>query len=246
MKRAVLALAGLGAVLAVWEGAPRLGWVSPSVLPPPSGLPLAFWRAYADGWLDAVRESLGQYLMGVGIGAGLGILLGFAVALSPRLEALLSGPMQVLRPVPALAWVPVGILWFGFTGPAVIFVVAIGVFGANAPAACGAVQAVDRELVEMAEAYGQGGRWSTAAKVLLPGAAAGILVGIRAGLAQGWLAVVGAGLAGIPGLGQRMEQAASGHAADAVLVYLITFMALFGLTDALWVLVRDRLSAWQR
>jgi NitT/TauT family transport system permease protein len=247
MKRGVLAMVGLGAVLAIWEGVPRLGLVSPLVLPPPSCLPLAWWRAFGDGWPDAVLISLGQYLTGLAAGAVLGIALGFAAGLASWLEALLSGGIRVLRPVPGLAWLPLAIVWFGFAPPAAVFVVAIGVFWLGFQAALVAVRAVDRDLIEMAAAYGQGGRWPTLIKIILPGATAGILTGIRAGLGQGWLAVIGAGLVGIPGLGQRMQQAATtDHAADIVLVYIVTIAVLVGVTDALFVCLRDRLLSWQR
>ena len=246
-RRGWLAAAGLVVFLLIWEAVPRLGLASPVFVPPPSELPLTFWRELSGGyWTEAVGASLGHYLMGLAIGTSLGVALGVATALSPRLEALLSWVVRLLRPVPGLAWVPFAIIWFGITERAATFIIIIGVLWINYYAAFAAARAVDRDFLELADAFGQGGRWSKLVKIILPGASAGILGGVRTGLGQAWMAVVAAEMFGIHGLGQRMMQASSLLATDVVLVYMVTIAALFGLTDALFVLIRDRVLAWQR
>ncbi len=246
-KRGVLAATGLAAFLLFWEAMPRLGFTSSLFVPPPSGLPLTFWYELSGGyWASSVAASLGHYLMGLTIGTSLGVALGVATALSPRLEVLLSWVVRLLRPVPGLAWVPFAIIWFGISERAATFIIIIGVLWINYYAAFAAARAVDRDFLELAEAFGQGGRWSKLFKIILPGASAGILAGVRTGLGQAWMAVVAAEMFGVHGLGQRMMQASSLLATDVVLVYMVTIAALFGLTDALFVLIRDRVLAWQR
>lgn len=247
MNRSLLAATGLAAFLLIWEAVPLLGWVSPLFLPPPSGLPLAFWHELTGGyWGEAVVASLRHYALGLLIGTTLGVALGVATALSRRLEASLSWVIRLLRPVPGLAWVPFAIIWFGVSERAATFIIVIGVLWINYYAAFAAARAVDRDLIELAESFGQGGTWPKLIKIILPGASSGILAGIRTGLGQAWMAVVAAELFGVPGLGQRMTQASSLLATEVVLVYMVTIAALFGLTDALFVLIRDRLMAWQR
>ena len=245
--RGVLAAAGLAAFLLIWEAIPRFGLVSPLFVPPPSGLPLTFWREFTEGyWSEAVGASLSHYFMGLAIGTVLGVGLGVATALSHRLEALLSWVVRLLRPVPGLAWVPFAIVWFGISERAATFIIVIGVLWINYYAAFAAARAVDRDFLELAEAFGQGGRWPKLIKVILPGASVGILAGVRTGLGQAWMAVVAAEMFGVHGLGQRMMQASSLLATDVVLVYMVTIAALFGLTDTLFMLIRDRVLAWQR
>ena len=246
-RRGALAAAGLAAFLLLWEAIPRLGLVSPLFVPPPSGLPLTFWHELEGGyWAEAVAASLRHYFMGLAIGTALGVALGVATALSRRLEALLSGVVRLLRPVPGLAWVPFAIVWFGISERAATFIIVIGVLWINYYAAFAAARAVDRDFLELAEAFGQGGRWAKLVKIILPGASSGIMAGMRTGLGQAWMAVVAAEMFGVHGLGQRMMQASSLLATDVVLVYMVTIAALFGLTDALFVLIRDRVLAWQR
>ena len=246
-KRGALAATGLAVFLLIWEAIPRFGLVSPLFVPPPSGLPLTFWRELAGGyWSEAVGASLSHYIMGLTIGTALGVALGVATALSHRLEALLSWVVRLLRPVPGLAWVPFAIVWFGISEKAATFIIVIGVLWINYYAAFAAARAVDRDFLELADAFGQGGRWSKLVKIILPGASGGILAGVRTGLGQAWMAVVAAEMFGIHGHGQRMMQASSLLATDVVLVYMVTIAALFGLTDTLFVLIRDRVLAWQR
>jgi NitT/TauT family transport system permease protein len=197
-------------------------------------------------WTRAVLDSLWHYSLGLFLGTGAGVALGVATALYDRLEASLSWVIRLLRPVPGLAWVPFAIVWFGISEAAATFIIVVGVFWINYYAAFGAAKAVDKDLLEVAESFGHGGTWAKLVKVVLPGSTAGILAGVRTGLGQAWMAVVAAELFGVPGLGQRMMQGSALLATDVVVVYMITIAALYGLTDALFVQIRDRLLAWQR
>src|SRR3712207_6437344 len=116
MRHTLLAIAGLAAFLLLWEAVPRLGLVSPLLLPPPSRLPEAFWREIDGGyWSRAILESMGHYLLGLVLGTTLGASLGIATALYGRLDDALSWVIRLLRPVPGLAWVPFAIVWFGIS-----------------------------------------------------------------------------------------------------------------------------------
>ncbi|WP_163478997.1 ABC transporter permease subunit, partial [Klebsiella pneumoniae] len=62
--------------------------------------------------------------------------------------------VRLLRPIPGLAWVPFAIIWFGVAPSAAVFIIAIGVFWIAYFAAHGAVRSVDRDLIEVADAFG--------------------------------------------------------------------------------------------
>jgi NitT/TauT family transport system permease protein len=245
--RVLYAAAGLTAFLLLWEAAPRLGLISHLLLPPPSVLPAAFWREITGGyWTTAVLASLTHYFLGLAIGTVLGIALGILTALSERLDASVSWIIRLLRPIPNLAWIPFAIVWFGITEAAATFIIVIGVMWINFYAAHGAARAIDKDLIEVADAFGHHSRLAKLMKIILPGATAGILAGVRTGLGQAWMAVMAAELFGIPGLGQRMEQASSLLATDVVVVYMVTIAGLYGLIDTLFVVLRDRLLRWQQ
>ena len=244
--RTPLGLLGLALFLAIWETVPRLGLMPPTLLPTPSQLPAALMRELRTGiWQTSVMLSLTHYLIGLACGVGAGIVLGIATGLWQPMEWGLAWVVRTLRPIPGLAWVPFAILWFGIDQAAAVFIIAIGVFWIVFFAAQGAIRGVDRDLVEVADAFGFSSAWEKLAKVLFPAALPGILVGVRTALGQAWMAVVAAELFGVAGLGQRMNQASSLLATDIVVVYMLTMAALYGLMDTLFVAVQSRALQWK-
>ncbi|NNG03628.1 MAG: ABC transporter permease [Inquilinus sp.] len=215
------------------------------LVPPPSDVVPALFRELESGmWAGVVVASLRHYLAGVAIGSLLGIAAGIAVGLSPKVEAAQAGIARVLRPIPPLAWIPFAIIWFGVSETAAGFIIAIGVFWLNYFSALGAVRQIDPGLIELAHSFGQGGLWRRLAKIVLPGAAPGILTGLRAGLGQGWMTVVAAELFGIPGIGQRMMEASGLLATDIVALYMLTIAALYSLSDLVFQRLTRRALAW--
>src|SRR5690606_33860293 len=100
--------------------------------------------------------------------------------------------------------------------------ISIGIFWINYFTAHAAVRTVDKDLIELAAAFGHGTLWARLGKVILPAAAPGLLSGLRTGLGQGWMTVVAAELFGITGIGQRMMEAAGLLATQVVVVYMLT------------------------
>jgi sulfonate transport system permease protein len=246
-KAVALAASGFAIFLAIWELAPALGLVPASVLPPPSVLPNAFLRELSSGvWLSSVLTSLSHYLAGLVLGCLLGVCLGIATGLWSALDASLAWVIRILRPIPGLAWVPFAILWFGIDATAAIFIIGVGVFWISYFAAHAAVQSVDRDLIEVAEAFGFRRADQKLIKVILPAAAPGILAGLRTALGQAWMAVVASEIFGVPGLGQRMMQAANLLASDIVVIYMATMAALYGLFDGGFVAFQSWLLRWKR
>ena len=238
--------AGLLLLLAVWQGMVQFGFVPPGLLPAPSELWPAFMSEVSGGfWLQSIKDSLVHYTAGLLIGSVLGAVFGLLCGSLPLLDALTGGVVRLLRPVPGLAWVPFAILWFGLNTLGATFVIAISVFWINFYAAYGAVKSVDRELYEVAAAFGHKSFLARLRYVTLPAASPGLLAGLRTGLGQGWMSVVAAELFGVPGVGARMMQASSLLATDVVVVYMVTMAGLYALTDFLFGLIRDRLLRWQ-
>lgn len=241
-----LPLIGLLLFLGIWEAVPLLGLAQRALLPTPSDLPAAFMRELSSGiWLKSVGQSLFHYMLGLAVGTGAGVGLGIATGMSRVAEGLFAWVSRLLRPIPGLAWVPFAIIWFGVSEGGAVFIIAIGVFWIVYFATFGAIRSVDRDLVEVAQAFGFHGPFERLWKVLLPAATPGILVGARTALGQAWMAVVAAELFGVSGLGSRMMQASSLLATDIVVVYMLTMAALYGLMDAVFMLAQGRLLQWR-
>lgn len=245
-RAAFLPLLGFALFLIVWEAVPRFGLVNAAFLPPPSALPEAFLREWRSGqWLLAIGNSLGHYTTGLLTGIVAGIALGIVTGMSRAAEQTTSWVVRVLRPIPGLAWVPFAIIWFGVSPAAAVFIIGIGVFWIVYFATHGAVRAVDRDLIEVAEAFGFRTAHERLVKVMLPAAMPGILVGVRTAIGQAWMAVVAAEIFGVAGLGQRMMQASTLLATDIVVIYMLTMALLYGLLDTGFVKLQDWLLRWK-
>lgn len=247
ITRYVLSATGLVGFLLIWEGLGRSGLMETHLLPPPSTIPPALVSEIREGiWQVMVFASLRHYIIGFVLGSFLGVTLGVAVALFPRVEASQAWLARVLRPIPPLAWIPFAIIWFGISETAAAFIISIGIFWINYFTAMAAVQAVDKDLIEVARAFGHRSFPALLRKVIMPGAAPGILSGLRAGLGQGWMTVVAAELFGIHSIGQRMIEASGLLATDVVILYMFSIALLYGVSDYVFVRVQERILAWQR
>ena len=245
--RYVLSATGLVGFLLLWEGLGRSGLMETYLLPPLSTIPPALISEIREGfWQAMLWASLRHYTIGFFLGSFLGVTLGVVVALFPRVESSQAWLARVLRPIPPLAWIPFAIIWFGITETAAAFIISIGIFWINYFTAMSAVQAVDKDLIEVARAFGHRTFPALLRKVILPGAAPGILAGLRAGLGQGWMTVVAAELFGIPGIGQRMMEASGLLATDVVILYMFSIALLYGVSDYIFVTIQDRILSWQQ
>jgi ABC-type nitrate/sulfonate/bicarbonate transport system permease component len=246
-KRYLMSAGGLAGFLLLWEAIAQSGLMEAHLLPPPSTLPATFISEVRLGiWQEMVWASLSHYTVGFVLGSLFGVTLGVSVALYPRVEASQAWLARVFRPIPPLAWIPFAIIWFGISETAAAFIISIGIFWINYFTAMTAVQAVDKDLIEVARAFGHRSMFALLRKVILPGAAPGILSGLRAGLGQGWMTVVAAELFGIAGIGQRMIEASGLLASEVVVLYMFSIAFLYGISDYIFVLVQSKLLEWQR
>jgi sulfonate transport system permease protein len=233
------------ALFALWQWLVEREVYTRSQLPAPKDVWLAgrqLWEA--DLLLDHIAVSVGRVAQGFAWGAGIAILVGLAVGLSPLVDALLRPTIDALRAIPSLAWVPLLILWLGIGDQPKITLVAIGVFFPVFTALVGGIQQIDRKLVEVGQAYGLRGP-SLAWNILLPAAAPSLLTGLRIGLAQGWLFLVAAELIGASkGLGFLLTDGQNTGRAD-IIVLSIVLLALLGKgTDVLLGLLQRRVLRW--
>ncbi|MDH3579574.1 MAG: ABC transporter permease [Hyphomicrobiales bacterium] len=243
----MLSTAGLVGFLLIWEAIAQSGLIETHLLPPPSTLPGTLISEIELGfWQSMVWASLRHYTIGFVLGSLFGVVLGVSVALFPRVEASQAWLARVFRPIPPLAWIPFAIIWFGISETAAAFIISIGIFWINYFTAMAAVQAVDKDLIEVARAFGHRSFFALLRKVIMPGAAPGILSGLRAGLGQGWMTVVAAELFGIAGIGQRMIEASGLLASEVVVLYMFSIALLYGVSDYVFVAIQKRILAWQR
>ncbi|WP_255719355.1 aliphatic sulfonate ABC transporter permease SsuC [Pelomonas cellulosilytica] len=230
------------AILVSWELASRSGLLAARILPEPAAVLAAFWQLLRSGELARhVAVSTIRAFSALAVGGGLGLALGLMTGTWRQAEALLDTTLQMLRNIPALALIPLVILWFGIDEAAKLVLVAVGVFFPVYLNTFHGIRGVDRDLIEMARSYGLSG-WPLYRQVILPGALPSILVGLRFSLGLMWvLLIVAETLSAQEGIGYLTMNAREFLQTDIVLVGILLYALLGKLAD---VLARALERAW--
>jgi sulfonate transport system permease protein len=221
-------------LLTVWQVAGQAGWLSSRILPEPFAVAKAFWTLAASGelWMHACK-SLARAVYGFAIGGGLGLLLGLLTGTFKTAETLLDTSLQMVRNIPALALIPLVILWFGIEEASKLFLVSVGVFFPVYLNTFHGIRSVDKGLIEMAKSYGLSG-WPLYRDVILPGALPSILVGVRFSLGLVWvLLIVAETISAQSGIGYMTMNAREFLQTDIVLVGILLYALLGKLADVL-------------
>jgi ABC-type nitrate/sulfonate/bicarbonate transport system permease component len=170
-------------LLLLWEGASRGAVVNQVYVPTVSKIAAELWRLLTNGELvrhlgaSAVRFGLG-YGLAVVIGLGIGLAMGYFRAGYLLLEPLI----EVLRPLPPPAIIPIAILFLGIENEMKVFVIAFGCFFPIVVNTIQGVAGVDRVLLDTARTFGLTTR-ETIRKIVLPSASPNIVAGMRIALA---------------------------------------------------------------
>jgi sulfonate transport system permease protein len=233
------------ALIVFWELAARAGWLSNRILPEPWAVAQAFWTLTISGeLLTHLRTSLWRAASGFAIGAGAGLLLGLLTGSVRRAETLLDTTLQMVRNIPALALIPLVILWFGIDESAKLFLLAVGVFFPVYLNTFHGIRSADQALVEMARSYGVTG-WALYRDVILPAALPSILVGVRFALGLVWvLLIVAETISAQSGIGYMTMNAREFLRTDIVLVGILLYALLGKAADVLARALERRCLRW--
>jgi len=219
-------------LIVVWQVASSLGWLSTRVLPAPLEVIKAAWTLTASGELwTHVKVSAGRALAGLAIGGGLGLALGLLTGSVRLFETLLDSTIQMVRNIPALALIPLVILWFGIDESAKLFLISVSVFFPIYLNTFHGIRNVDPGLIEMGRTYGLS-RWQLYRQIILPGALSSILVGLRFSLGLMWvILIVAETISAQSGIGYLTMNAREFLQTDIVLVGILLYALLGKLAD---------------
>jgi NitT/TauT family transport system permease protein len=238
----------LAAALGVWQAltAGRVTcWVNFAELPTVGQVGREFGHRLGSGlyWQD-LGDSLARILTGFALAAVLGVLLGIAVARSRLAEDVLGPVLEVLRPIPAIALVPVAIMLFPSNEQGIVFITCAAAFFPVLVATRHAVRALPPVWEEAVLTMG-GGRARVLGGVVLPGALPGILGGLSTGMGVSWICVISAEMiSGQYGIGYRTWQDYTVVDYPGVFVGMATIGVLGWITSSAVELLGRRVTAW--
>jgi sulfonate transport system permease protein len=234
-------------ILAVWSAASATGVLDPRLVSAPWTVIDEAYQLTRQGELQSdFLISAQRALTGLGIGVIVGTALAVAAGLSRVGDAVVDGAMQVKRAIPALALIPLMILWLGIGEEMKIVTIALFVLVPVYINTYAGLVGIDSRYVELAEVIGLN-RWQFIRKVVVPGALPGWFTGLRLGVTGSWLAlIVVEQINATSGIGYMMFQAQENGQTDVILVGLLVY-GLFGfVTDAVVRLLERRALSWRQ
>ncbi len=249
-------------VVGIWQAVAMLGWVNPQVLPSPVAvvkkwfeylLPLqahteGTWLAWAASGELIIDSATSMYrvVLGFVIGAGLALPLGLAMGASPRVYAWFNPLVQILRPIPPIAYIPLAILWFGLGNPPAVFLIALGAFFPVLMNTIAGVRQVDGIYLRAARNLGASGS-TMFLRVILPAAVPYILSGVRIGIGTAFIVVIVSEMIAVNnGLGFRILEAREYFWSDKIMAGMITIGMLGLAIDVGMNRLNNYLLRWHR
>ena len=219
---------------AIWQLAAQ-GIDNTSILPTPAQVTVATGELLGRGvLLDGAQSSFTTLLIGTGVTVLAIIPLAVLLALSSSAAGFIQPAIRFISNVPAIALIPLFIVWFGFTQQAVY---ATLVYTAAIPLLSSVITGIQK----IPPVYANGlkplgaSTMHTVGAVYLPGAVPGIVVGVRLAFSYGWRAVVaGELIIGSGGLGEMLSRARSTNQIEEIVAVMIVIAILFLVIDRLF------------
>lgn len=217
--------------------------------------------------LSNIGISLLRVMLGYGAAVLIGIPLGIAMGYSAVVQSLLGDFLNIFRPIPPLAWVPLVMAWFGIASLAdlfgvdrgqwfiylnnfkysMIFIIFIGAFYPILTSSIYGVRNANRVFIDTAKVLGAT-RMDIFLKILLPAALPSMVNGMRIGLGVAWMCLVSAEMlpGSISGVGYLITHAYTMASTDIVVAGMVGIGLTGAIMDWLFRHVERRFFSWQR
>lgn len=237
----------------LWELCYWLIVRNPLLLPPPSKVFVTFAELMVVGRPPSFFIPLDMLysLFHYAIGFGSALLVGFSLGLITgwiKLARELSYPIiELIRPIPPIAWIPIAILLFKLTDTAAGFIIFIGAVFPMLLNTRQGVASVEVRYLEAAMTLGATSNLTIIRKVVVPAALPSIMTGIRVASGVAWMCVVAAELFGVApyGLGYKIDLARFYLATDIIIAYMLAIGVLGLALDRMYKAIEDRILVWR-
>jgi sulfonate transport system permease protein len=224
-------------LLLLWAASAQFGWLPEQILPAPEVVWQTIHDAAIDGtlWSDSFISLL-RVVRGFALGAGIGLVIGGAMALSGRLKALIDPLFLAVSQVPIVGWIPLLILLLGIDEELKTAIIALAAF---VPVTLGIYQGirdVPRRYLEVGAVFLLS-PVETLRHIVLPAAMPAIFTGLREAAANAWQTLIAVELlASTEGLGYLMAYGRQLFQLELVLTAMVAIGLIGLVTD--WLLGR--------
>lgn len=232
-------------IILVWEYICHFGNVKIYNMPAPEVILKDAWDKIQSGILwKHMSISFIRVLEGFLIAAVSALILGVLIGLSKHFERFTELVIQILKPIPPIAWIPLAILWFGIGESSKLYIIFYGAFFPIILNTVDGIHNIDKKYLELGKVY-EISKWKLVWQVILPGALPSILTGIRVGLGNAWVCVVAAEMiAATKGVGYMLSNGRSMSRADDVILAMLLIGIIGKIMDDVLRLVSRRIMKW--
>lgn len=234
-------------LIVLWQHASVTGAVDLRILPPPSAVLVFAWTEIVEGRLLVnIAASLVRDLTGFAIGSLLGIVVGFALGLSPFANRFIGPTFNAFKQIAIFAWVPLISVWFGTGELAKIVFVTLGAFTPVVVNTWEGAASISQQHVEAARVLCLD-RWQFLRKIGVPSAMPSILTGLHLALFYSWLATVGAEyfMSVAPGIGGMIVEGRVQFEMPMVMLGVALLAAIGYCLNTIAEFARHRILRWQ-
>lgn len=167
-----------------------MGFITFANVPLPAAVVAAAWELlYSPKLVQHLSSSLMRVALGFGLATVWGVGLGLLIGRLPWVRNTLMTPLEVLRPIPAVAWIPLAILMFPSSEGSMVFITFVGALFPILLNTVHGVEGIDPRLIASARSLGTKG-WRLFTEVIAPGAAPSIVTGLSIGMGTCWFCLV--------------------------------------------------------
>lgn len=233
-NRAVRTLGPFVPIILLWWVVAEAGVFPTAFFVGPTTVLSEFAELISKGILPSyLSDSIERLWNGVLFGLLIGVPAGFVVAMSAWARKLTWPLLLFFQAIADIAWLPIVIVWFGFSLTAVTFVIVYTIVFPLMISIVAGVEQVPRDLIRAARSLGAG-RFRVFTDVILPGALPSVATGIRTSLGYGWRALIAAEIiVGTSGVGFMMFDARRAGEVTGVFIGMIVLGVLWFALDAL-------------
>jgi len=234
-------------LIALWETAAFL-IDDRLILPSFSQVVFAFMENWRSILLDDLPVSALHFAIGMAGGLLIALPIGMIMGWFKFLDSIFDPIVEILRPIPPLAWIPFAIIWFGITNTAAGFIIFIGAVFPILTNTYMDFKSLPRVYVESAKVLGATKDIDLIRYVALPYSLPSIAAGIRIAMGIAWMCLVAAEMFGVSknGLGFKIWDSYGHYRMDEVFMYMIV-LGLLGLAidRTFRYVVEERMLKWQ-
>lgn len=243
----ILGAVSIGTLLFLWEFGQPLGIPGLSNLPPPTAVikasaSLLTSNLYWEGWVLSLQRITAGFILAQIVGVPLGLLM----AMHRNAFDTMFPVVEILRPIPPVAWIPVSIIFWPTRELSVIFIVFLGAFWIVLLNTIGGASNIEPNYKRAALSLG-----STPGdmfwRIILPATVPSIITGMAVGMGIAWEMVVAAEMvAGRTGLGYLLWQSFEVNAIAQCIVCMISIGIAGYISSEIIRLFGSFAAPWQR